>query len=198
MSSFLPENSQYYWHLMGGQKRIRYVPNCEHSMAGHVDDVLGSIVAFSQTLLSGRPLPSIDWETDDVTRAITMTVNPLNPPDEVLLWQATNPRSRSMMIFHTGPLAWTSTPVTPVDGVYRAALNAPAEGYTGFYLEARFRNGAGPFNYFKLTTLTSMVPYVYQHEPCGTPCNCGAPMDCQAKGLRIFDDNGNPIAQLGA
>ena len=37
---FLPDDSHFYFDELLGPKHLRYVPDCEHSMAGHAVDVM--------------------------------------------------------------------------------------------------------------------------------------------------------------
>src|SRR5207244_9102319 len=88
---FLPDNSRFYYPGLPEEKRLRYVPNADHSLAG--SDVVESMIAFYQAIRSGTPRPSYSW-----TRAAdgTLTVKSGVKPREVKLWQAANAKARAL------------------------------------------------------------------------------------------------------
>jgi hypothetical protein len=100
---------------------------------------------------------------------------------EVLLWQSDRPTRNFVLT-----LNWRSSVITASpDGKYYASVPQPSDGFIGFMVEVRFSSGAGsgPFDLVKLTTITSVTPNIYEHPPCQQECNCGAPENCEAKGL---------------
>jgi PhoPQ-activated pathogenicity-related protein len=150
---FLPDNSQFYFSKMQGEKYLRYVPNSKHNLAG--TDARESMVAFYQAILTGKPRPQFSWKKEK-DGSIIVTVK--DKPREVNLWQATNPSARDFRVDTIGN-AYTSSPLKEKKaGVYVAKIKKPSAGFTAFFVELVYDSG---FKYpFKFTTEVSVVPDV--------------------------------------
>jgi len=144
---FLPDNAQFYFHDLAGEKHLRYVPNARHNLAG--SDATASLIAFYGAILTGAPRPRYSWtKRADGSLEVTTT----DQPDQVNLWQATNPEARDFRVDTIGA-AYTSTPLPPErKGLYIGRVPSPGKGYTAFFVELIFGNG------LKFTTEVSVVP----------------------------------------
>ncbi len=150
---FLPDNSQFYFGELRGEKYLRYVPNAKHNLAG--SDARESLQAFYEAVLEGRHRPEFSWKKQK-DGSITVTVK--DKPKEVKLWQATNPKARDFRVDTIGN-AYTSTPLKEQKpGVYVGRVEKPAQGYTAFFVELTYDSG-GKYP-FKFTTEVSVVPDV--------------------------------------
>src|SRR5690242_13257969 len=56
---FLPDNSQFYYSRIEGEKYLRYVPNAKHNMEG--TDAAESLLAFYQAVLNNVRRPQFSW-----------------------------------------------------------------------------------------------------------------------------------------
>ncbi len=149
---FLPDNSQFYYGDMQEEKRIRYVENAAHNLAG--SDAVDSMLAWYQSVITGGKRPEYSW-----TKAAdgTLTVTPATPPKEVRLWQAHNDKARDFRVESLGKV-YTSTPMeAQADGTYVAHIDKPAKGFTAFFIEMAWDSGVGNAP-FKFTTEVSIVP----------------------------------------
>ena len=153
---FLPDSWRFYWDELVGEKHVRYVPNSDHGMGG--TDVIDSVDAWYHAIVHNVSMPRYSW---DVADDGTITVLTLDEPIEVLLWQATNPDSRNFMQDVIGR-AYTSTPLQPVEpGRYVVNVDAPATGYTAYFVEMVFPSGLSvPF---KFSTGVKVVPDTTEH-----------------------------------
>jgi len=150
---FLPDNSQFYYDKIQGEKHLRYVPNTKHNLAG--TDARESLLAFYQALIAGRPRPEFSWKKE---KDGTLVVTVKDKPREVNLWQATNPKARDFRVDTIGN-AYTSTPLkAEKSGHYIGRVNKPASGFTAFFVELIYESG-GKYP-FKFTTEVSVVPDV--------------------------------------
>ncbi len=148
---FLPDNSQFYFGALQGEKHLRYVPNGKHNLAG--TDAIDSLVAFYESILNNRPRPRFSWKKEK-DGSLTVTVK--DKPTEVNLWQATNPKARDFRLDVIGK-AYTSVPLKETrPGVYVARVEKPAGGFTAFFVELVFTSG-GKYP-FKFTTEVMVVP----------------------------------------
>jgi PhoPQ-activated pathogenicity-related protein len=84
---FCPTSSQFYYDDLPGEKLLRYIPNADHGLK--TPDAITSLIAYYQMILDSRPRPKLTWtfEADGSIRAKSDLA-----PQQVLLWQATNPR----------------------------------------------------------------------------------------------------------
>ncbi|MFN7946284.1 MAG: PhoPQ-activated pathogenicity-related family protein [Blastocatellia bacterium] len=154
---FLPDNSQFYFGELQGEKHLRYVPNAKHNLAG--SDSRESMTAFYQAIISNKPRPRFSWKKE---RDGSLIVTVKDKPQEVNLWQATNPQARDFRVDTIGK-AYTSTPLKPEkDGTYIGRVSKPAAGYTAFFVELVYDSG-GKYP-FKFTTEVSVVPDVLPYK----------------------------------
>ena len=178
---FLPDSSQFYWDELRGENYLRYVPNANHSMYG--TDVFDSVAAFHWLMVTDRRPPRFSW-----TRRAdgTLQVLPLDQPQSVRLWQATNPEARDFRLAILGP-AFVSTPIEPDDhGLYTARVPPPERGWTAWFLELTYDVGAP--KPLKLTTEVVVVPDVlpFADKPLHLPtsvtgvCRADAPATARA------------------
>jgi len=150
---FLPDNSQFYYDKIQGEKHIRYVPNAKHNLAG--SDARDSLLAFYLAIIQNKPRPEFSWKKEkDGSLIVTVKDN----PREVNLWQATNPKARDFRLDVIGA-AYSSTPLKEdKPGVYVGRVNKPSAGFTAFFVELVYDSG-GKYP-FKFTTEVSVVPDV--------------------------------------
>jgi PhoPQ-activated pathogenicity-related protein len=154
---FLPDSSRYYFDDLPGIKYLRYVPNADHSLKG--SDGWLTLIACYQAVLTSAPLPKFSWT---VQEGGALRVETVDKPEEVKLWQATNPNARDFRLETLGPV-WTSSMLNDQgNGIYVAKVPAPAKGWTAFLVELTFANkgGLGPF---KFTTGVQVVPDTVPH-----------------------------------
>jgi PhoPQ-activated pathogenicity-related protein len=133
---FLPDSSQFYIDDLEGETHLRYVPNTSHGL--EKSDALETLHAFYAAIVSETPRPHVDWRFEE-DGAIRVTTK--EPPAEVLLWQATNPKARNFRLDVLGP-AFRSTPLVP-DGQHTwvARVEPPAAGWTAYFVELTFPTG---------------------------------------------------------
>ena len=150
---FLPDNSQFYFGELQGEKYLRYTPNAKHNLAG--TDARESLLAFYQAVINNKPRPTFSWKKE---KDGTLIVTVKDKPREVNVWQATNPKARDFRVDTIGN-AYTSSPLKEdKPGVYVARVNKPASGFTAFFVELVYDSG-GKYP-FKFTSEVSVVPDV--------------------------------------
>lgn len=193
---FLPDSSQFYFDDLPGEKYLRYVPNTDHGLGG--SDSWNSLLAFYESVVDGWSRPQFSWtlEGDDSMRVQT---NPLAPPSEVNLWQATNLTARD---FRKNPYPAQGHPVpTPVwtssalsdegGGTYIGQVSKPPTGWTAFFVELVYASG-GAYPY-KFTTDVSMVPYYLPFV-----CDFDRDGDIDLADLDVFTDQWLVTGELSA
>jgi PhoPQ-activated pathogenicity-related protein len=154
---FLPDNSQFYFNDLKGEKYIRYVPNTKHNLAE--SDAVESLTAYYQAILTNTPRPQFKWEK---RKDGSLRLEVKDKPQQVTLWQATNPKARDFRLDVIGK-AYTATPAKEIaTGVYEATISKPASGYTAFYLELVYPSG-GKYP-LKFSTEVSVVPDILPFE----------------------------------
>ncbi len=155
---FCPDSSQFYFDDLKGEKHLRYVPNTDHSVDDSIDAVL-SIVAFYQMIIAGTPRPESSWTFEDDG---SIRVQSDTPPQQVLLWQATNSKARDFRVQTIGR-AYTNWELKPeADGSWIGGVTAPESGWTAAFVEVSFDTGSGfPF---KVSTAVRVLPDARPYE----------------------------------
>ena len=148
---FLPDSSQFYFDALPGEKYLRYVPNTDHSLRN--SDARESLTSFYDAFLHNRPRPRFSWKFEKDGRIV---VKCTDPPTEVKLWQATNPEKRDFRLAALGPAYKATTLTARGNGVYEAAIEKPAKGWTASFVELTFPSG-GKYP-FKFTTAVRITP----------------------------------------
>ena len=181
---FLPDSSRFYWDELRGENYLRYVPNAPHSM--YNTDAMDTVAAFHWLVVNDRRPPRFSW-----TRGAdgSLQVMPLDPPQSVLLWQATNAEARDFRLAILGP-AFTSTPVeADARGMYMARVPAPERGWSAWFLELTYDVGAP--KPLKLTTEVVVTPDVlpFEDKPLNLPTSitgvCPAPDSTAARDMGV-------------
>lgn len=161
---FLPDSSRFYWDELRGENYHRYVPNANHSMYG--TDVFDTVAAFQWLMANDRRPPQFSWLRQ---RDGTVQVLPLDQPESVLLWQATNTEARDFRLAILGP-AFVGTPIEADDrGMYTARVPPPERGWTAHFVELTYDVGAP--KPLKLTTDVVVTPDVlpFADKPLNLP-----------------------------
>ncbi len=148
---FLPDSAQFYFHDLPGEKYLRYVPNTDHGLGG--SDAHMSLLVFFQSILKNAPRPKFSWSVKDDG---SIEVSTTTAPNDVKLWQATNPKARDFRLEIIGPVWKSSDLAAASPGKYVAKVPKPDEGWTAFFVELTFDSG-GPIPY-KFTTEVHVVP----------------------------------------
>lgn len=181
---FLPDSSRFYWDELRGESYLRYVPNAPHGM--HNTDAMDTVAAFHWLVVNDRRPPRFSW-----TRGAdgSLQVMPLDPPQSVLLWQATNAEARDFRLAILGS-AFTSTPVeADARGMYTARVPAPERGWSAWFLELTYDVGAP--KPLKLTTEVVVTPDVlpFEDKPLDLPTSitgvCSAPDSAAARDMGV-------------
>ena len=151
---FPPDNSQFYFADLPGEKYLRYVPNADHSLNG--SDAAETVLACYRSVVLGAAMPKFTWTMPSPG---TIRVDAKDRPVEARLWRATNPAARDFRVETLGKV-WTSDPLKPrEDGTYEAKVENPTKGWTAFFVEMTYKApGGGPPVPLKLTTQVSVVP----------------------------------------
>ena len=133
---FLPDSSRFYFEELRGEKHLRYVPNASHSL--DKTDALESVQAFYASIVKGTPRPAVKWTFE---RDGTIKVIARERPDQVVMWQASNPDARNFRQDVIGD-AYRSRPLTPSGpNTWVARAARPAKGWTAFFVEMSFPSG---------------------------------------------------------
>ena len=132
---FLPDSSQFYFHELLEPKQLRYTFNTDHAQGEDIQALLNivlSAVSWVGDVNAERQSPRFSWsfEPDGGIRVVAE-----DRPDAVYLAQATNPSARDFRLETIGP-AWNRTRLSDQGGgIYTAAVEPPAAGWSAFAIE---------------------------------------------------------------
>ena len=154
---FLPDSSQFYFDQLVGEKYLRYVPNTKHSLKG--PDATESLLSYFQALIAGTSRPQFSWAFEDDG---SIRVKTADQPQEVRLWQATNPDARDFRLDTIGKAYTSSRLKDEGGGTFVGRVSVPEKGWTAYFVELTYdRGGAFPL---KFTTAVRVVPDVLPFE----------------------------------
>jgi PhoPQ-activated pathogenicity-related protein len=153
---FCPDNSQFYFDALPGEKYLRYVPNAAHNLKG--SDARESVAAFYHTVLTGRERPTYSWTFE---KDGSIHVKTSSHPKSVTLWQATNPDARDFRLMTIGKAYKPTTLKYEASGEYVAKIEKPERGWTASFVELAFDVGAP--NAFKVSTAVRITPDTLPH-----------------------------------
>jgi hypothetical protein len=180
----MPDNNDWYWSKLLGEKHFHQFPNMEHSLIENVAGVLDSVRGFVMALQTATPRPEYVW-TKLADGTIHLEIDAANPPSSVQLWQAKTidgPNRRDFRLValmnYTSPpgkpflhpVFWSGTDLKPISSngsliVYEAVLPAPADGsWIGFNLQMKFPGVNGTT--FSVSTCTSILPETFPFPDC--------------------------------
>lgn len=156
---FVPDSSQFYYGELGGEENyLRYMPNTDHGLN---DDAFTAALTFYRATSLGVPLPDFSWDIS--ADGTSITVNTVDSPLSVLMWEATNPDNRDFRQATFGDLhggLWDSSPLSDQGGgQYIANISVPATGATAFLVELTYDVGGLPM------TFTTEVSVAQVPEP---------------------------------
>ncbi len=179
---FLPDSSRFYFNDLQGEKYLRYVPNADHGLDG--SDAVESLASFLWLIMHDKPRPQFSWSEEGDGDFIVTTKD---IPKEVRLWQASNPEARDFRVETLGR-KYTSTIIKANDqGVYRAHVEKPAQGWTAYFVELTFDVGAP--TPLKMTTNVRIIPDTLPYAdkdpslPTTVALLCKAASEAAAEGI---------------
>jgi PhoPQ-activated pathogenicity-related protein len=155
---FLPDSSQFYFDELKGEKHLRYVPNTGHSL--DKTDAIATVHAFYASVVRGSARPEMQWtfERDGSIKVVARQM-----PDDVKLWQATNPKARNFRVDVIGR-SYTATKLEPSGpNTWVGRVSAPPQGWTAFFVELTFANGSK--HPHKETSAVRVVPETLPFPP---------------------------------
>lgn len=148
---FLPDSSQFYFDELRGENYLRYVANADHGLGG--TDAIETMIAFYSLIVQGKKPPQFSWAEGS---GGSLMVLPQEQPQEVRLWQATNPQARDFRVETLGRKYVSSVVTANDDGMYVATVARPKTGWTAYFLELTYDVGAA--TPLKLTTEVKITP----------------------------------------
>lgn len=142
--------ANFYFPELKGEKHLRYEPNAGHGLG---PGIIPAALAFYTSMLTGQKIPEYSWKhLDDGGLEVTWDC----PEAKANLWQAQSPTRDFRQA------VWTSTPLEG-NGTCVAKVDAPAEGWTAYYVELVFPAFKGGMSYGLCTQMT-VVPDTLPHE----------------------------------
>jgi PhoPQ-activated pathogenicity-related protein len=185
---FLPDDPQFFFKDLQGEKSLRMVPNAEHSLIGHELDIGYAIETWGYMLMNNIRRPTATWTLHKSNTTARIVVRSEDKPTSVILYHA-NTISATMRDFRLAvcedianciqPIYWFSRNITEEFGedgkTWVVEHRAPTSGWTGFMVELQwdftdYSNPLGPEHIFKITTEVNVVPDILPFPSCGDNC----------------------------
>ncbi|MCX8064482.1 MAG: PhoPQ-activated protein PqaA family protein [Candidatus Hydrogenedentes bacterium] len=157
---FLPDSSRFYYHLLPGEKRLRYVPNTGHSLGDSFDiQTVYPLITYFNSVAGTGTRPSYSWE---FLPDGNIKVQVVQTPTSVKLWEAVNPTARDFRYYGGSGPSWTSTNLSetlPGSKTYITQVTPPQSGWKAYMVELNFSNGSYIF-----TTDVGIMPYMRPYD----------------------------------
>jgi PhoPQ-activated pathogenicity-related protein len=118
-----------FWDDLQGPKWVIYLPNAGHGLQEHREYATHGIGALFRHTLSGRPLPSVRWESSDANGLLSVTIHSSQAPKDVTFWVA---RSGTRDFRE---VRWEPSPPDPArsNGALTQAVPKPETGYIALF-----------------------------------------------------------------
>ena len=138
-----------YWNDLEGEKYLLRIPNNGHGLKDF-PRLIGGLNALHQRVVTGNPLPKLDWKFDEAADHVELVVKSDTAASRVRTW-ATTAKTRDFR-----ESQWASTNAANGGDAYTSKLPRPAEGYAALYAEVVFAEDKP--EQFSLTTNVRIVP----------------------------------------
>jgi PhoPQ-activated pathogenicity-related protein len=156
---FMPDDTHWWWDKMPGPKHFLMTPNTDHICATGVLETIPAIGAFIKSVLNDKPAPTFTWKISSDASNITVDTKGDYKPHSVHMWHATtcNADRRDFRAVNLDqPCAcgvsvkghclnlkatWSKTVLTEVEGqpgIFVAHQDAPAVGWTAFFIDVQY------------------------------------------------------------
>lgn len=167
---FLLDSSQFYEGKLPQPWRLRYQPNCGHSLKD--SSAVADLIAFYRAWAAGSALPTLDWSVQPAESAggsggggggggggLRLTLTSSSAPIAARLWSTQNKSARDFRFNQIGK-AWTSTDLSPSNAErtqHQTILRPPTSGYAAYFVECQYAmpDGLPPLTF---TTRVFVLP----------------------------------------
>ncbi|MBX3415675.1 MAG: putative Ig domain-containing protein [Pirellulales bacterium] len=144
---FVPDSSQFYYDELLGPKNIRYLANSGHGLSS-AETVILELVDVYFNFVDGVGLPEYEFQLlPDGTIEMTTSAEIMG----ATLWQATNTTKRDFRWPVVGA-AYVPSALSFENGVVRANVPTPGQGWTAYFIEMTVQHTLGYF-----TKVTSSI-----------------------------------------
>jgi PhoPQ-activated pathogenicity-related protein len=172
---FMPDDYDYFYKDLLGEKRILMMENSGHGHGPRVDDFWSMLSTFYLSVLTNHPLPTTDWTREYTATGGSLILLSSVVPTTIKVWAAKSiaPNRRDWRFAKLGEnfqpepsgVVWLeSTPEDLGSGYYRAQFDNPDEGYLAFFISMSYPGPEGRTYHF--TTETAIIPDNFPHADC--------------------------------
>ncbi|XP_078610552.1 autocrine proliferation repressor protein A-like isoform X1 [Branchiostoma floridae x Branchiostoma japonicum] len=178
---FMPDDSYFYWDQLEGEKYRRWIPNAEHTMAGHEISLFFGIRAFFLSLVEDSPRPKMTWTRQTGTTSGMITLHTNIKPMNIQSFHARtlDGKRRDFRLVNQPPgetkpqphpVIWLPEDVQDMgNGTYVAEFDIPAVGWLAFFIQATFPAPHGTA--LEFTTEVHIIPETFPFPEChGADC----------------------------
>lgn len=126
--------SNLYWHDLVGEKYLLFVPNTGHGLEQRARVVAG-LAALNRRIISGQPLPKLDWKYADEGGGVKLSVTSDVKPSRVRIWTA----QAATRDFRNSP--WTDRDASAAAAGHEHHLSQPPQGLAAMLAELVYNEG---------------------------------------------------------
>ncbi len=135
---YVPDNTQFYYDKLPGQKVLRVTPNSSHygisAFTGQ------SLITFINRIQRSVTMPDISVSLHSQGNLQKLTARFSQQPTQIMLWKAINPLARDFR--YACGIRYSSSPLSlAATGEVEVLLNNPVAGWQAAFIEATFSDG---------------------------------------------------------
>lgn len=149
---FLPDNAQFYFDALPGEKILRVAPNASHyGIKAFIEDAL---VPFTNRLQQQRPLPILKTVAQSEEEGTHVFMSFSERPAKLVQWRARNTNDRDFRQPCGIRYEATELPIPQGDNL-NVKLRTPDTGWSATYVEATMADG------LVISTPVQVLPKTY-------------------------------------
>ncbi len=120
-----------YWNDLKGDKWILYTPNSGHGLEDRAR-VYSTLAAFAISNAEKKPFPKLGWKYTDTSEGAELMLTSNVTPKSARIFSATAPTTDFR------DAKWSSVPITPTDGKWRASYTRPTDSNSAIFGEVTY------------------------------------------------------------
>jgi len=177
---FMPDNFDYFYKDLIGEKHIWLVENSGHRVNLYAGDIYWQMLeTFYVSVLQDYERPSLTWTKKYTATGGSIVIQANPKPLSVTVFSALSAKpnrrdwrlhvqNESFQVVSSG-VEWKESPAKDVGHGFRAEFANPSSGYRAFYIRATFAGPKG--RVFYETTDIAVVPNNFPYPDCsGAAC----------------------------
>ena len=142
---FLPDNSQFYFNDLTGNKHLMMLPNAGHQFKLNKSQ-MDSIATYFALIDRKKPLPGLTW----AKKGSSLRIKSSPPPSRIKIWEAANQKARDFRYWDKNSPRYLAKDVAtkPKKESYEIVMTPNTKGqFTSTFIEVHYNLKEGPLTF---------------------------------------------------